>query len=413
MYDAIIIGAGYAGLAAARQLHDQQRQVLVCEARNRIGGRVWSAPEDGYPLELGAEWIHGDRVATWDWVRRLELPIQTAQLWQGRRVWHAGVLAHPDGHMAQVPLLARLPHMEDEIAAYAGPDISFAQWLTDHGYHDPLVRHLADIRLAHSGATTPDRASIWAIRDEILANHDIGGDDHHLATGYAPITQALAAGLDIALEHVVTAVHDTGDACAVYLVDGRVMHARHVIVTIPLALLKQGAVEFQPALPPAKQAAIAALDMLNGAKVVLRFREAFWDTTANFMSLFDPAPVWWTMAPDAPYLLGFFTGPRADALRAHPHPQEMCLEVLSTVFGDAPRQLLVDCQIVIWGDEPWSRGAYSSTPVGAFGVREALAAPHGRIHFAGEATALNGQSASVHGALVTGMRAASEVESAL
>jgi monoamine oxidase len=119
------------------------------------------------------------------------------------------------------------------------------------------------------------------------------------------------------------------------------------------------------------------------------------------------------MAPDAPYLLGFFTGPRADALRAHPHPQEMCLEVLSTVFGDAPRQLLVDCQIVIWGDEPWSRGAYSSTPVGAFGVREALAAPHGRIHFAGEATALNGQSASVHGALVTGMRAASEVESAL
>ena len=81
MYDAIIIGAGYAGLAAARQLHDQQHHVLVCEARDRIGGRVWSAPEHGYPLELGAEWIHGDRVATWDWVRHQAPGARYISIW--------------------------------------------------------------------------------------------------------------------------------------------------------------------------------------------------------------------------------------------------------------------------------------------------------------------------------------------
>lgn len=409
MYDAIVIGAGYAGLAAARQLHDVGKRVLVCEARNRIGGRVWSTPIDGYPLELGAEWIHGDAVSTWQWVRRLGLATTTAHLWQGRRIWHAGALHTPSELAALAPMVAQLVHIEDEIAAYDGPDISFAEWLSDRGYTG-IARHLADIRLAHSAATTPERASLYAIRDEIVSTRDIGGDDHHLATGYAPITADLATGLDIRLGCAVVAVADAGTHCTVTTADGEVVAAARVIVTVPLALLKAEVIAFTPPLPATKTAAIAALDMHDGAKVVMRFTHQFWDAQASFISLFDPAPVWWTMAADAPFLLGFFTGPRADVLKQHPNPQEMCLEVLCQVFGETPRTAFHSCQVMIWSQEEWSRGAYSSTPVGAFGLREALAAPYGRIHFAGEATALHGQAASVHGAIVSGQRAATEVE---
>lgn len=409
MYDAIVIGAGYAGLAAARQLHDAGKRVLVCEARDRIGGRVWSTPIDGYPLELGAEWIHGDNVATWQWVRRLGLTTTTAPLWQGRRIWHAGALHTPSELAALAPMVAQLVSIEDEIAAYVGPDISFATWLHDRGYTG-IARHLADIRLAHSAATTPERASLYAIRDEIVATRDIGGDDHHIATGYAPITADLATALDIRLECAVVAVTDMGAQCTITTADGAVLQAAHVIVTVPLALLKAGTITFTPPLPAAKRAAIDALDMHDGAKVIMRFTHQFWDAQASFISLFDPAPVWWTMSADAPFLLGFFTGPRAEYLRQHPDPQEMCLEVLCRVFGEVARTALCSCQVMIWSQEEWSRGAYSSTPVGAFGLREALAAPYGRMHFAGEATALHGQAASVHGAIVSGQRAATEVE---
>jgi monoamine oxidase len=409
VYDAIVIGAGYAGLAAARQLHDAGKRVLVCEARNRIGGRVWSTPVDGYPLELGAEWIHGDAVSTWQWVHRLGLATTTAHLWQGRRIWHAGALHTPSDVAAHAPMVAQLVHIEDEIAAYAGPDISFAEWLDDHGYAG-IARHLADIRLAHSAATTPERASLHAIRDEIVSTRDIGGDDHHLVAGYAPITADLATALDIRMQCAVVAVDDVGTHCVVTTAHGEVLSAAHVIVTVPLALLKTGVIAFTPPLPAAKTAAIAALDMHDGAKVVMRFTHQFWDAHASFISLYDPAPVWWTMSAEAPFLLGFFTGPRAEYLRDHPDPQEMCLEVLCGVFGEVARTALVSCQVMIWSQEVWSGGAYSSTPVGAFGLREALAAPHGRIHFAGEATALHGQAASVHGAIVSGQRAATEVE---
>lgn len=409
MYDVVIVGAGVAGLAAARHLHDGGQSVCVVEARDRIGGRVWSNHDDPtYPREFGAEFIHGDNVATWEWVRRLQLPTTVSSLWHGRRVWY-NQSVNTSAELATIhPEIATLSTLEDAIMAYDGPDISFAEWLAQRNGSD-LVRHLADIRYIHSAATTPARASMHAMRDDLLATTAIGGQDYHINAGYAPIVHALADQLEIRLETMVTAVHDHGTHCTVVCSTGDLI-ARRVIVTIPLSLLKAQVITFDPPLSTEKVYAIQHIDMLGGAKVCLRFARPFWSSDMTFLSLFDPAPVWWTIAHDAPYLFGFFTGPRADVLLQHPQPIDMCLDVLCQAYGDTPRQLLRESQIIDWSNDPWSRGAYSSVPVGQHGLRPALAAAHGRVHFAGEATALDGQAASVHGAMVSGVRAAQEIE---
>lgn len=409
MYDVVIVGAGVAGLAAARYLHDAGFSLCVVEARDRIGGRVWSNHDDPvYPREFGAEFIHGDNVATWEWVRRLQLSTSVASLWQGRRVLYDQRVLTVDELTDLHPQITTLSTLEDAIIAYDGPDISFGEWLDQQGVSH-LVRHLADIRYIHSSATTPARASMYAMRDDLLATTAIGGQDYHIHAGYAPILHALAEQIDIRLETMVTAVHDHGTHCTVVCRDGDIS-ARRVIMTIPLALLKAQVITFDPPLPTAKVDAITHIDMLGGAKVILQFERPFWPGDMTFLSLVDPAPVWWTIAPDAPYLFGFFTGPRADFLLQHLKPIDMCLDVLGHAYGDKPRQLLRHSQIVDWTNDPWSRGAYSSVPVGRHGLRPVLAAAHGRVHFAGEATALDGQAASVHGALVSGVRAAKEIE---
>lgn len=411
-YDVIVIGAGVAGLAAARRLHDAGRHVLVCEARDRIGGRVWSdASDPACAIELGAEYIHGDDVSTWQFVRQLGLATTIAGRWDGRRIWHNAQLQQAVALFAANASLLPLISIEEQIAAYQGPDISFAQWLDDNNYHG-LARHLADIRLAHSAATTPEYASIHAMQSDILQGEHLGGNDHHIVGGYAPIVQALAVSLPIRLQSVVTAIGDDTDLCTVALADGAVLTAKRVIVTIPLALLKTGSLSFVPPLSVAKVQAIRQIDMHGGIKIVLRFREQFWDETASFFSLVDPAPVWWTTAPGTPYLVGFFTGPRAAHIGAVADPLLTCLDVLTAVFGDVVREQLIGWRMINWSVDPWSLGAYSSMPVGAHGLRPALAAPHGRIHFAGEATAIDGHSASVHGAISSGWRAVAEIEAA-
>lgn len=409
MYDVVIIGAGVAGLSAARYLHDAGLKVCVVESRDRIGGRVWSNHDDPmFPREFGAEFIHGDNVATWEWIRRLQLPTTVASLWHGRRVWYHNALHTVDELATVHPEIDALTNLEAAIMAYDGPDISFSQWLSARGVSE-LVRHLADIRYIHSAATTPERASMHAMRDDLLATTAIGGHDYHIKAGYAPIVHALADAIEFQLETMVTAVHDHGTHCTVVCRTGDI-DALRVIVTIPLSLLKSQTITFEPPLPADKQHAIQHIDMLGGAKVVLQFERPFWPRDMTFLSLVDPAPVWWTIAPDAPYLFGFFTGPRAEYLLQHLKPIDMCLNVLSLAYGDLPRTLLRHSQIIDWSNDPWSRGAYSSVSVSNHGLRPALAAAHGRVHFAGEATALDGQAASVHGAMVSGIRAAKEIE---
>ncbi len=407
--DVIVVGAGIAGLGAARVLHDAGLDVLICEAQSRIGGRVQSfRTGTGHTIEMGAEFIHGDAVSTWQLVRQLQLATSVDTRWEGRVVWDGQHVQRMSELCANDAQLAALQTIEDAILAYDGPEMSFATWLDLHGYHG-IARHLADVRLSHSAATTPMHQSLHAMRGDLRLSEHLGGSDHHIVHGYSQIAFHLADEVPIWCDAAVAAIHDESTHCRVVLADGRQLQAKFVVVTVPLTILKAQRIEFVPPLSAAKQTAIQRLDMHDGLKVVLQFDAPFWPADMSFLTLADPAPVWWTPRADAPFLMGLFTGLRAQTLRSMPDVVATCVAHIAQAFALTQPPTLVWSHVEDWNANPWVGGAYSSVPVGAHGQREVLAAAHGRVHFAGEATAIDGQSASVHGALSSGWRAANAI----
>jgi monoamine oxidase len=411
--DVIVIGAGAAGLAAARALRGAGRRVIVLEARDRVGGRVWTDHHFGpVPVERGAEFIHGQRADTWAWVRRAGARTESVTRWAGRR------LVQEDGRLVgadvfeQRPDLAPVFTLEERLAAYEGPDISLAEWLAAQQF-SPLAAHIADMRIAHANCATPATISVAELAHELRIS-DKGPGDFHILDGYDRVIGLIADGLDIRLGTPVTAIQWSEDGAEVNVPMFQRFTAPRAIVTLPLAVLKAGVVAFEPPLPPAKQQAIAALNMAPAMKLILRFEEPFWDHDMTFLTGHDPLPVWWTIHPGAPLLTGFITGPRATRLAAQgpDGALQQGLAALAAIFGDAPRRLFADHALVDWAADEWARGGYSSVSPGQHGTRAVLAQPAGALHFAGEATVFASNPATVHGALHSGERAAKEIVAA-
>lgn len=205
------------------------------------------------------------------------------------------------------------------------------------------------------------------------------------------------------------------------------LRARAVVVTLPLGILQApGAVTFVPPLPRAKREAIARLAMGRVVKVVLRFRGAFGEgplaaipRAASFLHLPGGAvPTWWVPVPAPPRcLVGWVAGPAAERFAARHASERARLAAAVAVLARALRvrpgelaRFVEDAAVFDWGEDPWTRGAYSWIPRGAVAAPAALAAPlAGRLFFAGEATDTAGDTGTVHGALATGARAAAEV----
>lgn len=405
--DVIVIGAGAAGLAAARLLADAGRRVVVVEARGRIGGRIWTDRAFGaIPIERGAEFIHGAGVATWDLVRRHGLQTAAVSRWEGRRI------ALEDGSLgggalvSARPDLARLLTLEDAIASYVGPDLSLAAWL-DAQALSPLARRIAELRIAHASCATPETLSVIDLAEDL--RHGDDGGDFRILAGYDHVCAALAGGLDVRRDTAARTVRHSGEGVEVETARGS-LFAKKAIVTLPLALLKRGDVTFDPPLPAAKLAAIAALAMQPALKLLLCFDAPLWDDATTFVSGLEPLPVWWTPRPALPYITGFTTGPRAAALMALGRDAaiDAGVDALGRLYGvDASRRLIA-ADLVDWTGDMWAGGGYSSAPPGTAGIRRALATPVGALHFAGEATVFGDNPATVHGALGSGARAARE-----
>jgi monoamine oxidase len=407
--DVLVVGAGAAGLGAARALADAGRRVVVLEARDRIGGRVWTDHSFGpVPVERGAEFIHGERAETWAWVRRAGLTTASHARWSGRRI------ALPDGRLAgadlfqERPDLRRVFDMEAALAAYDGLDRSLADWLTANDY-SRLAAHIADVRLAHSYCATPATISVAELAHELRLD-DKGPGDFHILEGYDRVLAAVAEDLDIQLGTPVTTIRWDADGVEAATARGAIT-ARSAVITLPLALLKAGAVRFDPPLPEEKQRAIAALAMNPAMKLLLRFAEPFWEPEMTFLTADQPIAVWWTIRLGAPLLTGFITGPRAERLAAYGAEGAIArgLTQLDGLFEGAPSRLFAAGQLVDWAADEWARGGYSSVPPGAHGQRAVLARAVGPLHFAGEATVVDNNPATVHGALHSGARAAAEI----
>jgi len=427
----IIIGAGAAGLAAADELSRAGCAALLVEARDRLGGRIWSPREPSLPvpIELGAEFIHGDAPATVSVLRKAGL----AALDAGGEHWtlRNGVLARSEDLLAQIQQAIR------KTSALKERDMSFDAFLDRHLSRMLPPEGCAYARMFAQGFDAADtsRASARAIVEEWAGGGSVNAGQYRPLGGYGAMLEHLAATLrsssvNLQLNTVVQTVRWSRHAVEVagtFL--GRTFKAtaKRAIVTLPLGVLQasvreHGAVRFTPRLA-AKRDALEHLASGPVLKVLLKFREAFWERLAGGryrgVSFFHPRealfPTFWTALPvRLPLMVAWAAGPNADRLRNASKAEiiDHALASLAELFGERDRieKLLEGAWVHDWQRDPYARGAYSYVKVGGGEARKQLAEPiRQTLYFAGEATDTDGEAGTVAGALQSGTRAAREV----
>jgi monoamine oxidase len=420
-FDVVIIGAGAAGLAAGRALSGAGKRICILEARDRIGGRVSSLhlPDLPLPIELGAEFIHGESSSTFSIVDAARL---TAMELPDTHWWSR------DGEWEKIEDFWGLI---DDVRAKIGArkrDLSFSDFLRSRRGITPRTRELARSFVEGYHAADADRMSALALRiaDSEQEEESSGNRQFRLAGGQDALLTWLHSGLDpervdLRLGTVATHVqwsqrNVTIECRARHTQATERIRASAVIITIPIGVWKaprdqEGAIRFDPPLRE-KEDALSKIEAGHVVKIAFRFRERFWPEV-NFLHSDDRfMPTWWTSAPArSPILTGWAGGPAADALLAE-GPDVMIdrsLDAMSRAWCVPRRKLdslLASTFTHDWQRDPYSRCAYSYAAVGGSGAADMLAKPlRGTLFFAGEATSSD-QTGTVAGAIESGRRAA-------
>jgi monoamine oxidase len=431
--DVIVIGAGVAGLTAARLLAEAGMRVLILEARDRIGGRVWTIhDQNGVPVELGAEFIHGRPRAILEHVRSANLEVR--EFCGSQWIQSEGRLQRCEDFFAHTRSV--LEKMDDR-----GPDRSFANFLDNNETDEDAAKLWGLEYIEGFHGALAERISVHSLVRSRKAEEEVEGD-HSLrfTQGYEVLLQVLKASLpsnlvDIRLSTVVHAVRWAKDQVSVQAQTGGTTAefvAQRVIITLPLGVMQAppdapGAVRFEPKLEE-KASPLLLLYMGHTIRVSLIFSEKWWaqavapgyepgalrDMSFVF-STQEWFPTWWTRVSSAPILTGWAASRRGERLsgKSGAFIRDKALESLASTFS-FPRHtleaILQSFHVHDWQSDPYARGSYSYVGVGGEGAQSELAAPVAdTLFFAGEATNSEGHHGTVHGAIATGERVAREV----
>lgn len=413
----VVVGAGMAGLSAARELQSRGYRVTVVEARQRIGGRTWTDHSLGAPIDLGASWIEGTRgnpvaaLATQFGVRTVATG-QDLGAWgpDGRRLSDATIEGYDKAFEELMGEVERLAASFDrDISIGEGVRRALEGETLDAGERRALDWAMA--ALSTDSAADLDEMSLLHADDD----DGFGGGDVILPGGYVQIVDRLASGLDVRLGHQATRIDYQGPEVQVTTTRGAIRGDR-VVVTLPLGVLKAGVVQFTPPLPAGTEHAIATLAMGVLNKTVLRFPRPFWPAVDGFGFLSDtpgeyPEIFNHHKATGQPVLVAFAAGRFGRRLegRSDPEIQDRLVAILRRMFGASSPQPVAMVQ-TRWAADPFARGSYAFVPLGGRAVaRKALSEPvAGRLYFAGEATSTE-YPGTVHGAVLSGLREAQRI----
>lgn len=425
-FDCIVVGAGMSGVTAARMLADAGRRVVVLEARDRIGGRMLTDRSAGFPVDLGASWIHGIADSPlWALAQALDIP--TVEFTVGSFQAGGRPIEYFDGEaramdpaasarwIADVEAVDRI--LLEEIASSSPGDsyLDVTERALDHSGLDP--ERIDEIRefFRHR---VEEQCGAWIgdLDAHGLDEDAIDGDEVIFPRGYDELPRRIAAGLDIRLEHVVSVVRCTADGVVV-VADRGEFRGASVVVTVPLGVLKAGSIVFEPPLPEAVSGPLSRLGMGVFDKVFLQFPERFWREGDDALrALGEPGEHWhsWydvSAVSGQPTLLTFAAGPfgrRMESLGDDAVAAD-AVASLRRLYGAAVGEPVARW-VTRWGQDPFSLGSYSHLPIGAsHRDHDALAGPVDSVlHFAGEAT-WGEEPATVGAAFASGRRAAERI----
>lgn len=267
---AIVVGAGMAGAAAAQALHAAGVRVTVLEARDRIGGRIWSDRTWGPPVELGAAWIHGTGGNPLVPLAR-DAGLRLVPTDYDDAVVRDTVTGRPSAEAERrwTRLDALLEQLGD---AWPPRSLSVAQWLERQGWTTGRIDSWASqVEITQEYALDPSRLGVRATEEGATYR----GGDVLVADGYATIPQDLLSDIDVRLDSAVEAVSASRNGVQVRLSSGRALKADVAVVAVPLALLRAGMPAIDPWPRPLRD---AARSLVTGTfeKVVLRYDDQWW-----------------------------------------------------------------------------------------------------------------------------------------
>ncbi|HEX5235481.1 MAG TPA: NAD(P)/FAD-dependent oxidoreductase [Silvibacterium sp.] len=409
----IVVGAGVAGMAAARGLAESGLAVVLLEAAERVGGRVHTVRPAGseLPVELGAEFVHGRPPELLALIEEAGLTLFERE---GKFYsFEDGRVTPSDWEDSAFDVLDKLPEEGDE---------PFAEFLSRQKISDKTATRATNYV---EGFNAADARVIGtaALRKQQEAEEAIGGDRmFRIREGYDRLPlflldRFLASGGRVHLNTAVTAIEWTRGEVTVRTANPAMpeVRARKAVVALPLGVLQAGGVAISP-LPEEARKAIAALAMGEASRITLVFRERFWDAAAERMSFLfappEPVPVWWSTFPDeSAALTGWIGGPRAADGPVGEALRDAALATLGAIFErEDPESLLLSWHTHDWQRDRLVRGAYSYAPADAVRASNALAEPvEETLYFAGEHTDTTGHWGTVHAALRSGLRVAREI----
>lgn len=420
----IVVGAGLAGLAAARELLRLGHRVLVLEARDRTGGRAWTASLGGAPVDMGAGWIHGIDGNPLAAVARKAGVAWHKTDFERQALFDAGSRLDPAELRAVDTLRAEAERRFDQARLALRPDTDAGLVATLLGW-SALSAASPRIRQALRFQIHSDFALEWAADLDALSLRSIDEGEaprgaHVMPIGgYHGIVEALASGITVRHSSPVLAVRVGADGVEVTTPAGT-LNAQGVVLTVPLGVLQAGDLVLEPALSRRQREALAALTMGRMARIALRFERRFWpadvDRFADIAAGFDGPLEWFDLSATAgaPVLAALASGRRANLIESDPDAAAVktALADLARIFGEVPQP--VAARISRWGRDPFARGAYSRRLPGDHGeVRRALAEPiAGRLVLAGEHVDVDAPG-TTHGAYRSGRAAAREIAEVL
>jgi len=397
----LIIGAGAAGLYAGYLLQSLGIDFQILEARNNHGGRLGKLEGfANFPIDLGAQWLHGNNNILADLVKKSKTKVTNDQ--SEMSYWF------------QNQIVQSLPKNVEIFDNEGLPDISFEAYALQQGLGEEY-KYIIESLAGDQGADASEISAYWNHKEE--ENWVSGDDDFKFEESYFDfINKNIAQPIlsKIQLNSPIDQINYTTDKIQLKLSSGTILEADKVIVTVPISILKLNEITFIPSLSQSKTQAFQKIGMGAGMKVFMKFSTKFFDqniTGGHICAAYADDSV--GKAVDDNVLLAFVMGEQAEYLTSLGSDTAITtalLQELDTMYNGQATLNFLSGVVFDWTKEPFIKGAYSFSTVNMGDARLIAAqSVDNKLFFAGEAMNINGHHQTVQGAVESAYKAVNDL----